>query len=104
VMDAVERERLAQRLSTLSLKDARREMRRLDPGAELTIFRNSMWGEYHTVFVLPTVSVKVILVERVDLKQMDLPEYSGPRGARKRQAVEYSYIEARVQSLNRSLP
>ncbi|MBN1202543.1 MAG: hypothetical protein JXJ20_11870 [Anaerolineae bacterium] len=102
-MNQTERERLAKRLSALSLKQARQEMRRLDPAAEMKFWRNTMWDEYHTLFVLPGAGLTITLVERVDLEQTDKREFSGPKG-RTRQKTAYRYIEARVDPLDRPVP
>ena len=103
-MDKAGREQLARRLSEMRFHHAQREMRRLDDRADMKTFRNSIWNEYHTIYVLPTVGVKVVLVERVEMTETDLPEYSRPRGSAHRDATKFSYVEARVEPLDRPVP
>lgn len=99
-MDEAAREQLAQRLSAMSLKDARREIRVIDPDAILKFYRNSVWHEYHTLFVLPNAGLSVILVEEESVEIMDKQSGGASRGVKK-EAVDYHYIEARVEPLTR---
>ncbi len=98
-MNETEREQLAQRLSALSLKDARKEIRRLDRAADMKFYRNSIWDEYHTLFLLPNAGLSITLVEKGEVEQLDLPDTAGPKG-RKRQALTYSYVGASVAPLD----
>lgn len=91
---------LAQRLSALSFEEARREIRHLDPDADMKFFRNSYWDEYHTLFLLPNRNLSITLVEKSTVETTNRRDYSGPKD-RKRQKVAYNYIEARVSPLQR---
>ncbi len=99
-MDETAREQLAKRLSAMSLKDARTEMRVIDPDAILKYYRNSIWGECHTLFVLPNAGLSIALVEKDKVETMDAQSGGAPRGLNK-ESVEYQYIEARVTPLDR---
>lgn len=99
-MNEAEREELAQRLSAMSLKEVRNEIRRIDPNANLKFFRNSIWDEYHTLWLLPNAELSIILVEKGNVEKTNLPDHAGPTG-QKRNAIEYDFVEARVDPLNR---
>ena len=63
-MDEAEREQLAARLSAMpSLREAQKEVRALDPDADMKFWRNSIWGQYHTLFTLPNVGLSITLIE-----------------------------------------
>ena len=98
-MDEAARDQLAQRLSAMSLKDARKEIRALDADANMKYFRNAIWDEYHTLFTLPNAGLNVILVEKGKFEQTDRKIGGGPIGWTALKA-EYQYIEARVELLN----
>jgi hypothetical protein len=97
-MDETERQDLARRLSEMKFKDVRKELRRIDPDADLKVYRNSMWDEYHTLYVLPNADLSVTLVEKMDLDETDIPVASGP-GDQKKLKREFNYVEARVTPL-----
>lgn len=99
-MDESERQQLAQRLSAMSMKDARKEMLRLDSKATVEYFRNSYWDEYHTLYLLPNAGLSITLVEKSSMKDMDRATASS-RGDQKVQKVTFKYIEARVDQLTR---
>ena len=99
-MDEVAREQLAKRLSAMKFKQVRREIRALDPEAELKFYRNSVRDEYHTLWVLPNAGVSITLVEKVKVQETNRAIGGGPRGWRARK-VEFNYIEARVEPLAR---
>ncbi len=99
-MTDAERQQLAERLSRLSLADARKEIRKLDRDATLKYFRNSMWDEYHTLWVLPNQDVAITLVEKADVDTLDRRDFTGPP-SRRRLGVQYRYVEARVEPLRR---
>jgi len=99
-MNEAERRQLADRLSGLSLKHARQEIRKLDRDADLKYFRNSMWDEYHTLWLLPNQGLSITLVEKADIDQLDKRDFSGPP-SRHKEAVSYEYVEARVEPLAR---
>lgn len=81
---------LAEKLAKLSYRKARREIRRLDPEANLKLWRNGVGpGEIHTMYELPTYGVRVILVEQGHGKMND-------RGGIRK---SYLYTEARVEPL-----
>lgn len=99
-MDQAARDQLARRLSAMSIKDARKEIRALDPQAELKYFRNAIWDEKHTLWLLPNAELSITLVEKEKEKLLD--EHAGgmPRGIKKL-GVDFSYLEARVGPLER---
>ena len=100
-MDETAREQLAHRLSAMSLKDARKEIYRMDPDAELKFFRNSMWAEYHTLFLMPNQSLSITLVEKRDKETMNKADPASATENRKKQEIDYHYVEARVEPLTR---
>jgi hypothetical protein len=95
-MDDAQREELAGRLQNMDFRKAIREIRTLDKDANMKFWRNSIWHEYQTVFELPNLGVKVILVEKGTFKESDREVGGGPRGW-KAQKAEYDYVETRVQ-------
>ena len=99
-MDEAAREKLAKRLSAMSLREAQRELRQLDPQAEMKYWRNAVRHEYHTLWVLPQQGVAVTLVERESLVPSDREIGGGPRGTKALRAA-YEYVEARVAPLTR---
>ena len=93
-MNEQEQLKLAEHLASLSYKKARAEIRRLDTNANLKYWRNSMkTNEYHTLYELPNVGLKVTLVEHgekealPDIKQVPV------------QKNNIVYVEARVESM-----
>lgn len=99
-MDEAAREQLAKRLSAMSLKDARKEIRAIDSDAIMKYYRNSIWDECHTLFVLPNAELSVFLVEEGSVEHTDKQSGGASRGV-KMDAVDYHYIEARVEPLDR---
>lgn len=95
-MDDAQREQLAARLQAMNLRKAIREIRTLDSDANMKFWRNSIWDEYQTVFELPTLGVKVILVEKETVEESDRKVGGGPTGW-KAQKAKFAYVEARVQ-------
>ncbi|MCL4237951.1 MAG: hypothetical protein KJ047_06850 [Anaerolineae bacterium] len=98
--DQAAHEQLARRLSAMKLKDVRKEIRALDSGAILKYYRNAIWGEYHTLWVLPNAGLSITLVERADVSDSNKEVGGGPRGMTAKK-VEYVYIETRVEPLLR---
>ncbi|WP_119068787.1 hypothetical protein [Aggregatilinea lenta] len=98
-MNETERDQLAQRLSAMSWKDARKEMRRLDPAAVMKFFRNSYHDEYRTLYLLPSQRVSVTLVEKQDADVTDKAVLSAP--GENKLSVSYDYVGARVAPLER---
>jgi hypothetical protein len=94
-MDDTQRAQLAERLQAMDMRKAMREIRALDKDANMKFWRNSMWHEIQTVFELPTLGVKVILVEKGVFKEIDREVGGGPNGLKARKA-EYEFVEARV--------
>ncbi len=85
-MNAQERQKLAEKLAKLDYQKARKEVRRLDPDADLKMWQNSVGdGEYHTTYDCPNLAVRVILVEKPRATER------GPRIN-----MEFYYTEARV--------
>ena len=99
-MDESARAQLAQRLKTLSLNNARKEIRALDPDAGMAFWRNTIWDEYHTLWLLPNAGLSVTLVEKEDLRDSTREIGGGPQGS-KAQKAEFRYVEARVEPLDR---
>lgn len=99
-MDEAAREDLAQRLSDMSLRDAVREMRNIDPDANMVFWRNAIWHEYHTLFLLPNEDVEVRLVETSSVSEPKREVGGGPSGTMAR-STAYQYIGARVAPLDR---
>ena len=97
-MDEAEREQLAQRLSAMSLRDAQKELRALDPDADMKFWRNSIWGEYQTLFTLPDARLSVTLIEAQKVEDTQKKIGGGPRGS-KAQKIEFHYQGARVEPL-----
>ncbi|MBI5960753.1 MAG: hypothetical protein HY866_18585 [Chloroflexi bacterium] len=99
-MDDIAREQLAKRLSALSLKDARKEIRSLDPDADMAFWRNATWDEHQTLWLLPNAELSITLVEKTDFKDSNHQIGGGP-GRYTAQKADYRYIEARVMPLER---
>jgi hypothetical protein len=99
-MDEAAREQLARRLSAMSLNDARKEVRAIDPKAELKFFRNAIWDEIHTLWLLPDANVSVTLVEKDEQRELAKQAGGMPRGVHKLH-TDFSYVEARVETLDR---
>jgi hypothetical protein len=100
VIDEATREQLARRLSAMKLKDVRKEIRALDPDAILKYYRNAMWDEYHTLWVLPNAGLSITIVERATISDSNKEIGGGPRGM-KAKKVEFVYMETRVEPLLR---
>jgi hypothetical protein len=100
VMNEAEREQLAKRLSAMSFKDARKEIRRLDQDADMVFWRNSMWDEYHSLWLLPNAGLSITLVEKVNRGQGKREIGGGPSGW-KAEKTDFRYVEARVDPLKR---
>ncbi len=100
MIDEAAREQLARRLSAMKLKDVRKEIRALDPDAILKYYRNAIWDEYHTLWVLPNAGLSITIVERTTISDSNKEIGGGPRGM-KAKKVEYVYIETRVEPLLR---
>ncbi|MCQ3931115.1 MAG: hypothetical protein DPW16_11720 [Chloroflexi bacterium] len=86
-----ERQKIAQKLAGLSYRKARKEIRKMDNKANLKFWRNgAKTGEIHTTYELPTLGLKISLVE---IGQ------ANPIEEGKRLKKEYFYTEARVEPL-----
>jgi hypothetical protein len=99
-MDEAAREQLAQRLSAMTLKEVRNEIRSLDADADMVFWRNAIRDETQTQWLLPNAGVSVILVEKNNLQDSDRKIGGGP-GRWNAQKTEYRYVEARVNPLTR---
>lgn len=99
-MDEAARDQLARRLSAMSLKDVRKEIRALDPAANMAFWRNAIWDEYHTLWLLPNAGISVTLVEKATFENSRHAIGGGPRGTKATKA-NFRYIEARVAPLER---
>ena len=100
MIDEAAREQLARRLSAMKIKDVRKEIRALDPDAILKYYRNAIWDEYHTLWVLPNAGLSITIVERATVSDSNKEVGGGPRGMKARK-VEFVYIETRVEPLLR---
>lgn len=104
-MNATEREQLAKRLSALTWKEARKEVFRLDPDANLKFFRNSIWDEYHTLYLLPNLGVQITLVDKQEKDTMEKDDPASMLGRvlgrRHKKAIDFNYVGARVEELQR---
>lgn len=89
VLTPEERQELAEKLANLSYKAARKEIRRLDTDANLKIWRNGVRREIHTMYELPNLGVRVILVE--EKSAVPIPDT-------RKEKVDYAYVEARVEA------
>jgi len=99
MMDAAEREELQRRLSEMKFNKVRREIFRLDPKAEMKYWRNSIWDEYHTLYVLPTEGIVVVLVEKQDREETNDAVAASPKKQIKQERVAFEYVGARVQPI-----
>jgi len=99
-MNDVERQQLTDRLSGLSFNEAHREVRKIDREAVLKHYRNSVWDEYHTLWLLPNEGLEITLVEKSDIDTLNQREYGAPPGQR-RLGVTYQYVGARIEPLAR---
>jgi hypothetical protein len=97
-MDVAEREQLAQRLSGMSIRNAQKELRALDPDVDMKFWRNSIQGECHTLFTLPNAGLSITLIETDEVKDSQKQIGGGPRGS-KAQKIKYHYKGARVDTL-----
>ena len=91
-MNEQEQQSLAEHLAELSYKKARAEIRKLDTGANLKYWRNSVKHEWHTLYELPNLNIKVTLVEVAERESMHLSHL---------ESVKPVYVEARVEPLKR---
>ncbi len=98
-MNETERDQLAQRLSAMSWKDARKEISRIDSNAVMKFFRNSYHDEYRTLYLLPRQGISVTLVEKQDAYVTDNAVETAP--GEKKLRVSYDYVGARVAPLER---
>jgi len=102
MMDETEREQLAKRLSAMQFNEARREIVKLDRDADMKYWRNTIWDEYHTMFLLPNADVRVTLVEVADAKKLkDDPDASRPVSRRNLLGVKFKYVGAKVEPMDR---
>lgn len=99
-MDDAAREALAQRLSAMDFRAAVREMRAIDPGANMVFWRNSMWDEFLTRFLLPNAQLTVTLVEKRNVTESK-KRFGGVPTNNKVQKFDYEYVGARVEPLDR---
>ena len=99
-MDEAAREQLARRLSAMKLKDVRKEIHALDADAILKYYRNAMWDECHTLWVLPNAGLSITIVERATVSDSNKEVGGGPRGM-KTKKVAFAYVETRVEPLLR---
>ena len=83
-----ERQEFANELAAYSYRKARKAIRKADTDANLKTFRNGVRQEIHTMYELPNLGVRVILVETGKATPM-----------RDSHLVkkEYFYTEARVE-------
>jgi hypothetical protein len=85
-MNEKERQQLAEKLAAMTYDKARKEVKRLDPDADLKLWRTSVNdSEYHTTYDCPNLEARVILVE--EMREFD---------KHGKVMAEYYYVEARV--------
>lgn len=94
-MNEQERQQLAEHLAKMSYSKARGEIRRLDTAANLKYWRNAIHNEWHTLYELPTVGLRVTLVEKAERTPIG-NIYTFPA-----EKVKPIYVEARVEALQR---
>ncbi len=99
-MDEAARKQLAQRLGAMKMNEARREIRKLDHDANMVFWRNAIWDEYHTLYLLPNEELSITLVEKTNLQEGTRNIGGGPSGTHAIQ-IDYHYVEARVEPLER---
>ena len=100
-MNESERQQLAKRLTAMTWKQVRREIKQLDRDANMKFFRNSYWDEFQTLYLLPNEGLQITLVEKVDRDGGEGPYYGAMMMLKKRQKVQYRYVEARVEEIDR---
>ncbi len=94
-MNDKEKETLAKHLAGLKYKRARAEIRKLDTDAVLKYWRNAIHKEWHTLYELPNVGLRVTLVEIPKRTPIQRTE----RHIAQLERVEPEYVEARVEDL-----
>lgn len=94
-MNEQELRNYAEHLASLSYKKARSEIRKLDTAANLKYWRNSVKNEWHTVYELPSVGLKVTLVEIAQREPMERTA----KHIAQLERVTPEYVEARVERL-----
>jgi hypothetical protein len=99
-VDEASRKQLAQRLGAMKLNEARGEIRALDRDANMVFWRNAMWDETQTRYLLPNAGLSITLVEKTNEHDDNKTIGGGPRGTHAIE-VEYHYVEARVDLLDR---
>jgi hypothetical protein len=90
ILSEQDQQELAQKLAKMNYRKARKEIRRLDPEADLKIWRNAVGPETHTMYELPTFGIRVILVEE---------RHGKTKEGRKGIMMNYLYTEARVEPI-----
>ncbi len=100
MMDDTARQDLARQLGEMTVRKAMRTVRGMERDANMIMWRNAIWHEYHTVFLLPTEGLTITLVEKNTVVASEHEIGGGPEGS-KAQDVEFTYIEARVTELER---
>lgn len=95
-MDEQQRAALAKRLKALPIRKAIREINTMDRAANMKYWRNSRWHESHTMFELPTLKLKITLVEQARYHESDRLVGGGPDGWKAIDA-NYEYIDVRVE-------
>lgn len=96
-MNDQELQNYAQHLASLSYKKARAEVRKLDTSANLKYWRNAVKNEWHTVYELPKVGLKVTLVELPERETLE----KSPKHMVPLLRVKPVYVEARVERLGK---
>jgi hypothetical protein len=96
-MTEQERQNLAERLAKVSYKKARAQVRSLDTQAKLKYWRNAIKHEWHTMYELPNMGLRVTLVE---IPVREPISKQGPNGVHL-VSVDPQYVEARVEEFKR---
>ncbi|PJF37071.1 MAG: hypothetical protein CUN49_02215 [Candidatus Thermofonsia Clade 1 bacterium] len=93
IMGQYEIEALAKRLAKMRFNRAKWYIRNLDPKCRLDIFRVAVGNEWHTRFTLPTLNLRITLVEKHETQG------EHKRGLKAR----FRYVEARVEPIPEAL-
>jgi hypothetical protein len=93
IMGQYETEELAKRLAKMRFNRAKWHVRNLDPKCRLDIFRVAVGNEWHTRYTLPTLNLRITLVEKREEKGND------KRGIKAR----FRYVEARIEPIPQHL-
>lgn len=89
IMGQHEIEELARRLAKMRFNRAKWYIRNLDPKCRLDIFRVAVGDEWHTRYTLPTLNLRITLVEK----------HEAVGNAKRGIKARFRYVEARVEPI-----